>query len=125
MTVATPSPLRRRDTSQQTLTAVLMGVTMVTGVVSSLGAPLIPSVARSMHVSLDSAQWSLTVALLMACIAAPIMGRLGDGPHRRPTILAGLAIVLVGSLVAGVAGSLPVLVVGRARCRASVSASRR
>jgi predicted MFS family arabinose efflux permease len=96
------------------LISVLVGVTMVTGIISSLGAPLIPSVARTLHISLDSAQWSLTVALLSASVAAPIMGRLGDGPRRRETILVGLAIVLAGSVIAGLASSLIVLIVGRA-----------
>jgi MFS family permease len=96
------------------LVPVLIGVTMVTGIVSSLGAPLIPDVASSLHISLDSAQWSLTVALLSAAVSAPIMGRLGDGPRRRETMLGGLAIVFAGSIVAGLANSLIVLVVGRA-----------
>ena len=100
--------------SDTTLTGVLIAVTAIIGVISSLGAPLIPSVARTMHVSLDDAQWSLTVTLLMACVASPIMGRLSDGPHRRTVILTGLAIVLAGSIIAGLAGSLAVLVVGRA-----------
>jgi len=93
--------------------SVLVGVTMVAGIISSLGAPLIPDVARTLHISLDSAQWSLTVALLAAAVSAPIMGRLGDGPYRRETIVGGLAIVLAGSIVAGAAQSLPVLIVGR------------
>jgi MFS family permease len=100
--------------SDRTLITVLVAVVAITGIISSLGAPLIPSVARTMHVSLDDAQWSLTVTLLMACVASPIMGRLSDGPHRRATILAGLMIVLVGSVVAGLADSLDVLVSGRA-----------
>ena len=107
-------PAVPRPHSDRTLTAVLVGVTSIIAVISSLGAPLIPSVARTMHVSLDEAQWSLTVTLLMSCVASPIMGRLSDGPHRRPTILAGLTIVLVGSVIAGLADSLAVLVVGRA-----------
>jgi MFS family permease len=110
----TPSPTERRPSPRSALVSVLIGVTMVTGIISSLGAPLIPSVARALHISLDSAQWSLTAALLSASVAAPIMGRLGDGPRRRQTIIGGLAIVFLGSLIAGLAGSLPVLVVGRA-----------
>lgn len=87
---------------------------MVAGIISSLGAPLIPSVARTLHVSLDTAQWSLTVALLSAAVSAPIMGRLGDGPRRRETIIGGLMIVFAGSIIAGAAQSLGVLVIGRA-----------
>jgi predicted MFS family arabinose efflux permease len=96
------------------LVSVLVGVTMVAGIISSLGAPLIPSVAQTLHISLDGAQWSLTVALLSAAVSAPIMGRLGDGPYRRETIVGGLAIVFVGSIIAGAAQSLAVLLVGRA-----------
>jgi predicted MFS family arabinose efflux permease len=102
-----------RSPSDRTLTIVLVAVTAVIAVISSLGAPLIPSVARTMHVSLDDAQWSLTVTLLMSCVASPIMGRLSDGPHRRAVILAGLTIVLLGSVVAGLAQSLAILVLGR------------
>jgi MFS family permease len=93
---------------------VLIAVTMVTGIISSLGAPLIPSVARTLHIPLDSAQWSLTVALLSGAVSAPIMGRLGDGPRRRETIIGGLLIVFAGSIIAGLAHSLIVLVAGRA-----------
>ncbi len=91
-----------------------MGVTMVAGVISSLGAPLIPSVARTLHISLESAQWSLTGALLSGSVSAPIMGRLGDGPRRRATIIGGLLVVFTGSIIAGLSQSLAVLVVGRA-----------
>jgi predicted MFS family arabinose efflux permease len=100
--------------SPRQLVPVLVAITMVTGVVSSLGAPLIPDIATRLHVPLQSAQWSLTVALLAAAVAAPIMGRLGDGPHRRETILWTLATVIAGSLLAAVAGSLGVLCLGRA-----------
>jgi MFS family permease len=100
--------------STRTLVRLLVAVTMVAGIVSSLGAPLIPAVARSLHVSLASAQWSLTVALLAGAIAAPTVGRLGDGRYRRETIIAALLVVLLGSLIAGFADSLAVLIVGRA-----------
>ncbi|WP_307842636.1 MFS transporter [Streptomyces sp. RK75] len=65
--------------------------------VGSLGAPLVTSVATSFHVSLSSAQWTLTVALLSGAVATPVLGRLGAGPHRRATILATLVVVVAGS----------------------------
>jgi MFS family permease len=90
-----------------------MAATMIAGIVSSLGAPLLPEIARTMHVSLDSAQWSLTVALLAGAVAAPTLGRLGDGRYRREAIIGELVIVFVGSVIAGLANSLPLLIVGR------------
>jgi MFS family permease len=100
--------------STRALVRLLIAVTMVAGIVSSLGAPLIPAVARSLHVSLASAQWSLTVALLAGAISAPTVGRLGDGRYRREAIIGSLLVVLLGSLIAGFANSLAVLIVGRA-----------
>src|SRR5262249_18512963 len=77
--------------TQAGLTAALVLVVVCVGVVSSLGAPLIPAIAASRNVSPAAAQWSLTVTLLTGAVAAPILGRLGDGPGRREVILATLA----------------------------------
>jgi MFS family permease len=93
---------------------VLIFTTMVVSIVSALGAPLVPTIARNFHEPLSTAQWSLTVGLLSGAISAPVMGRLGDGRHRRATILGGLGAVTLGTMVAALAPSLVVLVVGRA-----------
>jgi MFS family permease len=93
---------------------VLLFVVMVTGIVSSLGAPLIPSISDDLGVSLSAAQWSLTVTLLVGVVSSPVMGRLGDGPHRRETLLVGLAVVTAGCMLSALAPSLAVLVAGRA-----------
>jgi MFS family permease len=95
------------------LVPVLVGVTLVVSIISSLGAPLLPAVAESLSVSLSSAQWSLTAALLAGAVAAPVLGRLGDGPHRRAAILGALVVVTAGGVVAGMAETLPLLIVGR------------
>ncbi|MGW5649627.1 MFS transporter, partial [Saccharopolyspora sp. NPDC003762] len=79
------------------LVPALVFIALVVAAVASLGAPLITSVATTFHVSLGSAQWTLTIALLSGAVATPVLGRLGAGPHRRATILATLAIVVVGS----------------------------
>ncbi len=96
------------------LTGVLVFITTVAAVISSLGAPLIPSISRDLHVSLSTAQWSLTAALLTGAVGAPIMGRLGDGPRRRETLVVGLGIVTLGGILSALASAMPLLVVGRA-----------
>jgi predicted MFS family arabinose efflux permease len=97
----------------QLLVPTLVVIAMTAVVVSSLGAPLIPTLAGTQHVSLPSAQWSLTITLLVGAIATPTMGRLGDGPHRRTVIVGGLAVVVVGSLLAALPLSFGWLLVGR------------
>jgi MFS family permease len=88
--------------------------TLVVSIISSLGAPLVPTISQHFDASLTAAQWSLTVTLLSGAVSAPVMGRLGDGRRRRATIIAGLAIVAIGGVVAAVAPSLVILIVGRA-----------
>lgn len=66
-------------TRVRAMPGVLLFVVMVTGIISSLGAPLIPSISEDLHVSLSSAQWSLTATLLIGVVASPVMGRLGMG----------------------------------------------
>jgi len=96
------------------LVPILVFIGMVASLVSSLGAPLLPTIAKVDHVSLDEAQWSLTVAVLVGAVASPIMGRLGDGRHRRRVILASLAVVAGGGVMAGLPGGFGLLVGGRA-----------
>jgi predicted MFS family arabinose efflux permease len=96
------------------LVPALMFIALVVAAVASLGTPLITSVATAFHVSLDSAQWTLTIALLSGALATPFLGRLGAGPHRRATILATLAVVVAGSALTVLPLPFAWLLVGRA-----------
>lgn len=99
---------------ERALVPVLVSLGMLVAVVSSLGAPLIPTIADVEHVSLTDAQWSLTVTLLVGAVATPTMGRLGDGPRRRQVIIGGLVTVLAGSVLAALPLGFTCLVTGRA-----------
>jgi MFS family permease len=92
----------------------LIAIGLVVSVVSSLGAPLIPTIAADLGASLGATQWSLTATLLVGAVASPLVGRLGDGPHRRTVLIVCLALVTLGGAVAAVATSLGVLIAGRA-----------
>lgn len=89
----------REASEARLLVPSLMFIALVVAAVGSLGAPLITSVATTFHVSLDSAQWTLTITLLSGAVATPVLGRLGAGAHRRGTILATLAVVVAGSVL--------------------------
>jgi MFS family permease len=99
---------------ERALVPVLVLVGLVVSVISSLGAPLIPTIARNLHTTLVNAQWSLTAPLVVAVVASPFVGRLGDGRHRRTVILTCLAVAVIGGALGAVASSLLVLVLGRA-----------
>lgn len=93
---------------------VLLFLGGVVSVVSSLGAPLIPSLAKDLGVSLSSAQWALTATLVVAAVSSPLIGRLGDGRHRKRVIVAAQSGVVIGGVLAAAASSLAMLITGRA-----------
>src|ERR1700749_3600952 len=81
-------------------TLILSGSLMA--VVSSLGAPLIPTLSHADGVSLSTGEWILTITLLTGALATPVMGRLADGPRQRPVMLAALGTVVLGCVLAAV-----------------------
>ncbi len=93
-------------------TLVLSGSLMA--VVSSLGAPLIPTLSRADGVSLSTGEWILTITLLTGALATPVMGRLADGPRQRAVILVALGAVVVGCVLSAVSSGFTVLIIGRA-----------
>lgn len=94
--------------------ATLATTMTVTATVSSLGAPLVPTIADRFDVTLASAQWVLTSTLLAAAAATPAVGRWGSGPRRRPVIIGTLVLVLAGCLLAASSVGIGVLIAGRA-----------
>jgi MFS family permease len=93
-------------------TLVLSGSLMA--VVSSLGAPLIPTLSRADGVSLGTGEWLLTITLLAGALATPVMGRLADGPRQRAIILVALGAVVLGCVLSAVSNGFAVLIIGRA-----------
>jgi len=85
---------------QANLLPALIYAALSTAVVSSLGMLLVPTISREFHVSVSTAQWMLTVNLLVGAIATPIMGRLGDGAHTKRILVWALSIMLAGSILA-------------------------
>jgi MFS family permease len=91
-----------------------VAVGLIIAIISSLGAPLITTIARSDHVSLFTGEWVLTAALLSGAVATPVMGRLADGSRQRDIVVVGLFAVIAGSVLAALSPSFALLVVGRA-----------
>ncbi len=51
------------------LVPVLVYIGLLVAVISSLGAPLVPTIADDYGVSLGTAQWSLTITLLVGAVS--------------------------------------------------------
>jgi EmrB/QacA subfamily drug resistance transporter len=77
-----------------------------------VGAAL-PEIGRSFG-DLQNVPWVATAYLLTGTAVTPVVGKLSDIYGRRATMLAAIAVFLVGSLLSALAPSLIVLILGRA-----------
>jgi MFS family permease len=93
--------------------AVLATAALAFSLLQSLIIPAIPQLERTLHTSESAASWLLTAYLLSAAIATPILGRVGDMVGKERVIVAVLVALSVGSLISGLATTLPVMLVGR------------
>ncbi|MGM7669323.1 MFS transporter [Microbacterium sp. A93] len=96
------------------LEPALIYAALSTAVVSSLGMLLVPTIAEAMGVTVSTAQWMLTINLLVGAIATPVMGRLSDGPRQKRLLMISLSVILLGSVVAALAPNFTVFLIGRA-----------
>jgi len=92
--------------------ALALGVTTLS-LLQSLVVPVLGAIEDQLGVSPGAAGWVLTANLLAAAVLTPVLGRLGDLRGERPVILGILAAVVVGTLLAIVTESLPLLLLGR------------
>src|SRR5436190_18612784 len=77
-------------------------------------APALPAIQKDLHTTTTGVTWVLTIYLLTASIATPILGRLGDMFGKERMLVAVLCMFALGSLVAALSHSIGVLVAGRA-----------
>ena len=92
--------------------ALALGVTTLS-LLQSLVVPVLGTIEDQLQVSPGAAGWVLTANLLAAAVLTPALGRLGDLKGERPVILGILVAVALGTLLAVVTTSLPLLLVGR------------
>jgi len=104
-----PLEARRR---RAVLLAVVVAVLLAAMDQTVVGTAL-PRIARELG-RLDLYAWVFSAYLLAVALVVPIAGRLGDLYGRRALLLAGMALFVVGSLLAGLAATMPQLIAFRA-----------
>ncbi|MEX5710628.1 MFS transporter [Parafrankia sp. FMc6] len=94
------------------LVVVGFGALMVS-MSQSLLVPVLPTLPAELNASASEVEWLLTSTLLVAAIAVPVFGRLGDMFGKRRLLLVALAMLVVGSLLAALTDNIALLIVGR------------
>jgi DHA1 family bicyclomycin/chloramphenicol resistance-like MFS transporter len=88
-------------------------ITILGGAEVDLFIPSFPELIRTFNLSPALVQLTLSVNFLSYCVSSLFVGNMGDRYGRRPVILWGLAIFIIGSICCVWAQSFAVLVLGR------------
>jgi EmrB/QacA subfamily drug resistance transporter len=90
---------------------------MVTMLLASLDQTIfstaLPTIVGQLH-GVDEQLWVTTSYILASTIMLPVYGKLGDLIGRKGLFIGAISIFIVGSIVGGLAGDMPQLIVGRA-----------
>jgi DHA1 family bicyclomycin/chloramphenicol resistance-like MFS transporter len=106
--VPPPLPL-----SERRLIVLLAAITAGGPVALNIYLPVLPAVRAEFGVSVSAASTTVTAPLIAFAIGLLFWGPASDRRGRRPMILAGLAVYALGTLLALLASSVPLLTAGR------------
>nr|WP_221218376.1 MULTISPECIES: MFS transporter [unclassified Mycolicibacterium] len=95
------------------LVATLCVVALTVAVLQTGVVPVLGVISQQLHASPVEVSWAVTANLLAAAATTPLIGRLADLYSKKRVLLAVLAVVLAGSLLAALTSSLPLLILAR------------
>ena len=93
------------------LLAVMLSIGLV-AIDATILATAVPAVVGDLG-GFTSFPWLFSIYLLAQAISVPIYGKVADLYGRKPVMLLGIGLFVVGSLLCGVAWSMPALIVFR------------
>lgn len=99
---------------QGAIVAVLAIAGLSSSFMFTLVVPIQAKLPELLHADRDDTAWVVTATLLAAAVSTPIAGRLGDMYGKRRIVLALVAIMVVGSVIAAVSPGIIGVIVGRA-----------
>src|SRR5215469_13810792 len=93
--------------------AALVSAVLLSSLDGMIFNTALPTIVGQLH-GIARMSWVPTAYLLATAITMPVYGKLGDLTGRKWLFVAALALFLCGSVIGGLAGSMPVLIAARA-----------
>ncbi|MEY9847927.1 MFS transporter [Streptacidiphilus sp. MAP5-3] len=106
------TPLSPRRGSTPLILALGLAA-MVVSMAQTQVVPILALLGNDLHASSAGVSWVTTATLLSAAVFTPLLGRVGDLYGKKQTLVAVLAVMVAGSLLAATTTSLTLLIVGR------------
>jgi EmrB/QacA subfamily drug resistance transporter len=111
-----PQLAKERGVNQRRVVLITLGVMMslfLASMESTIIATAMPTIVGQLG-GLESYSWVFAIYMLTSTTVGPIFGKLSDVYGRRPLYMIAIAIFAFGSLLCGIAASLPQLIAARA-----------
>ncbi|MFD5416830.1 MFS transporter [Streptomyces sp. NPDC127069] len=113
MSSAASAPAEGRNGNETVIVFALSLAAMVVSMMQTLPVPILGLIRNDLGTSTANVSWVTTATLLSAAVFTPLLGRFGDQHGKKPTLVAVLGVMVAGSVVAALASSLPLLILGR------------
>ncbi|MFE5290780.1 MFS transporter [Isoptericola sp. NPDC056618] len=114
---SSPSPVPdappRTDRRAIAVVVVVCFSSLCAALMQSLVIPIQSELPELLSTSASTASWVVTATLLGGGVAMPVTGRLADLYGKKPVLVVSAAVLVVGSLVCAVSGSVGPVLVGR------------
>ena len=113
---ATAAPTRSAVGLRSERGPILGAIMLTTALValdSTIIATAVPSVVKDLG-GFSQFPWLFSIYLLTQAVTVPIYGKLADVLGRKPVMMFGIAVFLLGSVFCGFAWSMPALIAARA-----------
>ncbi|MFJ8297541.1 MFS transporter [Streptomyces sp. NPDC094447] len=108
-----PTPPAADPRRETVVVFALSLAAMVVSMMQTLPVPILGLIRTDLGASTADVSWVTTATLLSAAVFTPLLGRFGDQHGKKPTLVAVLGVMVAGSVVAALATSLPLLILGR------------
>ncbi|MGI5126910.1 MDR family MFS transporter [Pseudonocardia sp. CA-107938] len=93
------------------LGAIMLATSLI-AIDSTIIATAVPSIVADVG-GFTQFPWLFSIYLLAQAVTVPVCGKLADLFGRKPVLLTGIAVFLLGSVLCGAAWSMPVLIAAR------------
>jgi EmrB/QacA subfamily drug resistance transporter len=108
--IAPRTPLSQREV--RTILLSLLLTMFLAALDQTIVATALPTIGRQFH-DVSNLSWVITAYLLASTAVAPVFGTLSDIYGRRVMIIVSLSLFVAGSVLCGIAPSMPILIMAR------------
>ncbi|WP_125568480.1 MDR family MFS transporter [Companilactobacillus insicii] len=103
---------QRNQSNVVIVTIAIFIATFMTAVEGTIVSTAMPTIIGSLH-GVSLMNWVFSIYLLMTAVSTPIYGKLSDVIGRKPVLMFGLALFVVGSTLCAMSNSMITLILAR------------